>query len=747
MSDVHVSSTGQQVVLVEADVAQQVVLVEVETSQGPPGAQGPAGPQLPPPTPAQVGMAAFVRDYGAGPVWDESFVGFDDVKAERSTRITINATGVAAPAPFGNGTLLQISSAAGQLTSAELDAFGAGTMFLGRRANGTPAAPTGTKLGDNLVSFGGRGFDSSNGFAGGAAATMTLTATEDWSAAGHGAAINFATTPNGGAGLVTRWKVDQDGMLSPTAGNLYDLGAAAVPIRNGYFAGSLIVGVTHKFQIFEATGGGYTRINMDSVNPSFWTWDTAAHVLSWQGNSAAAPQFSISDTVATFSGAGAFNGNTISVGAPARVHIARDPGGTYGQVALDWQNLCAWRVTWATADLNWLVNGTPVFDIAATGNTHIYGTLRVDGVVSLGAVTVTGGVTASGLGSFGSLSVAGTSALGVTTVNGSITLTGPMTASGMVSASAFGVNVANGVTIFAAAGYSRITLDTLGPSASFLTYDTAAHTLTWTANGAAAPCWIIDAAGNMTNTGSITAGATGRIGLSSAPPNYGQVVLDATNVCAWRCDWNVSDKLSWLVQGSPKFTVDNTGFTYAYADLNAGKTHRVQIGDQGNGIGYLYLDTGDSDRFESDWTTHNLRWIVNNVPLATFFPSGNLSNIGTFTCGGNLFIAGGGHMAFATDNSSFSQWIIDNTTNTYVIYSMNTKKWYFVQNGRNVASIDSNGNMVLLGTLTQNTAPGLLDDHPDGLGLDPAELEAAAIEFAAGRDTKVGDPVARTFDA
>src|SRR4029077_12738061 len=34
---------------------------------------------LPPPTPAQVGMAAMVRDYGAGPVWDESLIRPDDV--------------------------------------------------------------------------------------------------------------------------------------------------------------------------------------------------------------------------------------------------------------------------------------------------------------------------------------------------------------------------------------------------------------------------------------------------------------------------------------------------------------------------------------------------------------------------------------------------------------------------------------------------------------------------------------------
>jgi endosialidase-like protein len=76
---VEVEPATPQVVAVDADLAQQVVLVEVEVSQGPPGAQGPAGPQLPPPTPAQVGMAAMVRDYGAGPVWDESLIRPEDV--------------------------------------------------------------------------------------------------------------------------------------------------------------------------------------------------------------------------------------------------------------------------------------------------------------------------------------------------------------------------------------------------------------------------------------------------------------------------------------------------------------------------------------------------------------------------------------------------------------------------------------------------------------------------------------------
>jgi hypothetical protein len=611
--------------------------------------------------------------------------------------LSINAATpwAAPPAVIDGATMLQVTGAPGAGARAEFNTFGGNSVLVGRQANGTPAAPTATKNGDVFITLGGRGYGAT-GYSAGNRATLLLTATENWTDAAQGANLILQTTTNGSITPTNRWQVTHDGNLDPMLDATYDLGAAGARARNGYFSGalnaatvnltgtatvaglavsgSLSIGVTHKLQIFEAVDHTYTRINMDTVNPSMWTWDAVNHALSWQGNGAAAPQFSITDTGGNFAGTLNVLGNVLNCGPTSRLHLATDAGATYGQVALDWQNLCAWRVTWATADLNWLVNGTPVFNISGAGNAHVYGTLRVDGATTfVGAITVP-----------------------------SLTATGSVTAASHVVPAVAGSPALPGMSMFNGPGYSRITMDTSATPA-FWTWDSVNRNLQFTAINATGPNLTLGQHGDLINgEGNFTA-------LRTSAGFWGEVMLDDKNGYGWRCDWNVGGRLSWLAAGSPKMTLDATGFAYFWSDVNCGQTRRVQLGDQANGIGYLYLDTVDHDRFESNWTSHSMQWIVNNVPLWQCLPNGNVNNTGTLQCAGNLFIGNGVKMALASDNATYSQVILDATNNVSLYYNISNGKLVLMKGATPLWSVDGLGNMVCKGTFTPNGSPGLFD--------------------------------------
>lgn len=74
--------------------------------------------------------------------------------------------------------------------------YGINAQFVGRRANGTAAAPTALLFGQSLASFGGRGF-TGEAFSAGLVAAMRAVATENWSTTATGAALHFFTTANG----------------------------------------------------------------------------------------------------------------------------------------------------------------------------------------------------------------------------------------------------------------------------------------------------------------------------------------------------------------------------------------------------------------------------------------------------------------------------------------------------------------------------------------------------------------------
>jgi hypothetical protein len=134
-----------------------------------------------------------------------------------ATRMTIDATGF-----LGIGTtttpaagVLEVSNAGnpapfGSITGSSFTGSNpAGTLFIGRKARGTSAAPTAVQNGDNLVGFLGEGY-------GATAFSLTrggmfVRAAENWTDTAQGTALNFNTTAFGTNTPGTKMTVDPAG--------------------------------------------------------------------------------------------------------------------------------------------------------------------------------------------------------------------------------------------------------------------------------------------------------------------------------------------------------------------------------------------------------------------------------------------------------------------------------------------------------------------------------------------------------
>ncbi len=100
-----------------------------------------------------------------------------------------------------------------------IDGYGfVGLNFIGRRAEGTPTAPKGVLLNDNLVTLQGRGYGTS-GFSTSSRAYVKLFAAENWSDTAQGTYISLATTAT-----TTNTEMER---LRITAAGLVGIGTAA----------------------------------------------------------------------------------------------------------------------------------------------------------------------------------------------------------------------------------------------------------------------------------------------------------------------------------------------------------------------------------------------------------------------------------------------------------------------------------------------------------------------------------------
>ena len=157
--------------------------------------------------------------------------------------LSVNSVGVSNPAVMDAGTALQLTR--NGAARAELIGFtGPGTV-VGRRANGTPAAPSKVLASNSLFTMGAGGYGAT-GWAGGIRAAIVLEAAEDWTDAAQGADILFQTTPVGAIAPANRWKITDGGHFQPLLSNTYDIGSRALGgPRTGYFGTGLWVDQTN----------------------------------------------------------------------------------------------------------------------------------------------------------------------------------------------------------------------------------------------------------------------------------------------------------------------------------------------------------------------------------------------------------------------------------------------------------------------------------------------------------------------
>ena len=136
-----------------------------------------------------------------------------------ATRMTLDASG-----NLGIGTttvpaasLLEVSNASNSNTSGQVTATtyansGQGSLFVGRKARGTAAAPAAVQNGDVLTGLWGRGYGATN-FNGTGGGSILLRAAESWTDTAQGTSIAFNTTTNGTNTLATRMTIAANGNI------------------------------------------------------------------------------------------------------------------------------------------------------------------------------------------------------------------------------------------------------------------------------------------------------------------------------------------------------------------------------------------------------------------------------------------------------------------------------------------------------------------------------------------------------
>jgi hypothetical protein len=97
----------------------------------------------------------------------------------------------------------------------DVDGYGStvGINFIGRRAEGTPASPTGLLAGDNIMTMQGRGYGKT-GFSVSSRANMKFFASQNWTDTAQGTYITLATTANNtssNASATERMRIDNVG--------------------------------------------------------------------------------------------------------------------------------------------------------------------------------------------------------------------------------------------------------------------------------------------------------------------------------------------------------------------------------------------------------------------------------------------------------------------------------------------------------------------------------------------------------
>ncbi len=134
-----------------------------------------------------------------------------------SLRMTINSLGNVGIGTSSAASLFEVNNGFSTLPFAQVTATtfvnsGQGSLFVGRKARGTAAAPLAVQNGDVLAGLLGRGYGATN-FNGTGSGSMLVRAAETWTDTAQGTSLAFNTTSVGTAAPLTRMTLTYDGNL------------------------------------------------------------------------------------------------------------------------------------------------------------------------------------------------------------------------------------------------------------------------------------------------------------------------------------------------------------------------------------------------------------------------------------------------------------------------------------------------------------------------------------------------------
>lgn len=207
--------------------------------------------------------------------------------------LTINTTGEATPTP---PTAAHFHGVAQGVANVVMDGFGSPGAFSGRRANGTPNAPTGLILDNAIATVRAYGHDGT-AFVTPEAGNFRFVASETWSPTARGTKWDLRLTPSGTTTLTTVLSVASNGDLTPGADNTQQLGTSALKWSQvnavaGVFTGTVQAGLGGYHQLV-GTGTDTTLRMHVSGGATGWATglnrpgDSAGTTLTWSSYASA----------------------------------------------------------------------------------------------------------------------------------------------------------------------------------------------------------------------------------------------------------------------------------------------------------------------------------------------------------------------------------------------------------------------------------------------------------------------------
>jgi Chaperone of endosialidase len=201
-----------------------------------------------------------------------------------------------------------------------------GSEFAGRKARGTPGAPTAVQSGDPLVFFGGRGYGAT-GF-GPITGAMVVRASENWTDAARGTAIQFSTTPNGSSTPLGRVGIDQAGNVG--IGTFAPLGALeTIRVGDTDVVATSLVGEPHFLtRVANGTPSTPTAIQLGDSLGVFGVGGYGA--TGFHANTGGMAGFAMEDWTDTAAGTALIFGATPLATVDPQVYMAIIPNGNVG---------------------------------------------------------------------------------------------------------------------------------------------------------------------------------------------------------------------------------------------------------------------------------------------------------------------------------------------------------------------------------------------------------------------------------